>query len=35
MPGHVHMLKLQSPKISMSQIIDDIKGKRAIHLPRL
>jgi putative transposase len=35
MPDHVHMMISIPPKYAVSQVIDFIKGKSAIHLARL
>jgi len=35
MPGHVHMMIAIPPKYAVSQVIDFIKGKSAIHLARV
>ena len=33
MPDHLHMLLSIPPKYAVSQVVGDIKGKSAIHLP--
>ena len=35
MPDHVHMLLLIPPKHSVSQVLEFIKGKSAIHIARV
>ena len=34
MPDHVHMMVSISPKYSVAQVIEYIKGKNAIHIAR-
>ena len=35
MPDHVHMLLAIPPKYAVSQVVEYIKGKSAIHLARV
>src|SRR5579862_1646555 len=35
MPDHVHMLRSIPPKYSVAQVMGFMKGKTAIHIPRV